>query len=94
MSQWGGCLRRIKSCLQRLLEDEIDEEAVGLFEGRDKVRGVVLSGVLRSWNEVGMWSCASVGSTPWGGRVRIESRGGGGTEGMRDDSNPAHDPVS
>lgn len=38
MSQWGGCLRRIRQCLQRLLEDELDEEAVGLFEA-DKVGG-------------------------------------------------------
>lgn len=45
MSQWGGCLRRIRSCLRRLLEDEIDEEAVGLFE-QDKVRrlGCVVPG--------------------------------------------------
>lgn len=48
MSQWGGCLRRIKSCLRRLLEDEIDEEAVGLFEQRDKVR----RGFVIGWREL------------------------------------------
>ena len=88
MSQWGGCLRRIKSCLQRLLEDEIDEEAVGLFKGRDKVRGVVLSGVAESeWNGDAVLCIVRVDALGRPCTIRIE----GGTEGMREDSNPAHD---
>lgn len=38
MSQWGGCLRRLRDCLRRLLLEEEDEEAVGLMEN-DKVGG-------------------------------------------------------
>lgn len=37
MSQWGGCLRRLRDCLRQLVLDEVDEETIGLFESEDKV---------------------------------------------------------
>lgn len=44
MSQWGSCLARLRECVRRLILDEVDEEAMGLFESEDKVCVVCLAG--------------------------------------------------